>query len=70
MPEGLTLAELAQRWCLDFAAVTTIIPGATRIAQVEANVAVSALPSLSPSLHAELREFYTANVENAIRGPY
>lgn len=70
VPQGWSLAEVAQRWCLDFDAVTTIIPGATRIAQVEANVAVSALPSLTPALHATLREFYTANVESAIRGPY
>ena len=70
IPEGWSLAEAAQRWILDFDAVTTLIPGATRVAQVEANVAVSELPPLSPNQHAILRAFYAHNVEKHIRGPY
>ncbi|MES1261681.1 MAG: aldo/keto reductase, partial [Acidobacteriota bacterium] len=33
VPSGLTLAELALRWCLDFDAVSVIIPGAKNPAQ-------------------------------------
>lgn len=70
LPDGLSLADAAQRWILDFDAVTTVIPGATRPAQVEANVAVSALPPLSSELHAAFARFYTERVAAHIRGPY
>lgn len=70
VPDGWTLAQLAQRWILDFDAVTTVIPGATSLAQVESNVSVSALPPLPPALHAQLSAFYEAQVKEHIRGPY
>lgn len=70
LPDGLSLADAAQRWILDFDAVTTLIPGATLPSQVEANVAVSALPSLSSELHAAFTRFYTERVAAHIRGPY
>ena len=52
VPAGMTMAQFALRWCLDFDAVTTVIPGASRAEQARANAAVSALPPLSPELHA------------------
>ncbi|MBW3637615.1 MAG: aldo/keto reductase [Armatimonadetes bacterium] len=70
VPEGLTMAQMAQRWILDFPAVTTIIPGASKSAQVGANVSVSDLPPLSDELHAKLRDFYSSRVKEHIRGPY
>ncbi|MGC3990113.1 MAG: aldo/keto reductase [Chthoniobacteraceae bacterium] len=70
VPEGTSLAELAQRWILDFDAVTVVIPGASRPAQALANAAVSALPPLEPALHARLRDFYEQQVAACIRGPY
>ena len=70
VPPGLTLAQMALRWCLDFEAVTTIIPGAKSPDMAAANAAVSNLPPLPPELHARLSEFYTARVAAAIRGPY
>ncbi len=70
VPEGLTMAQMAQRWILDFPAVTTIIPGASKHAQVAANVSVSELPPLADELHAKLREFYESRVKEHIRGPY
>lgn len=51
VPEGTTLAQIAQRWCLDLNAVTAIVLSAKSPAMVEANAAVSALPPLSPALH-------------------
>lgn len=69
VPEGWTLAQLSQRWILDFDAVTTLIPGATRRDQVESNVSVSELPPLSESLHQQLSAFYHEHVESYIRGP-
>lgn len=70
VPEGMTMAQMALRWCLDFPAVTTIIPGAKNIGMARANAEVSALPSLPSDLHTQLARFYTEHVEDAIRGPY
>ena len=70
VPDGMTLAQMAQRWCLDFDAITTIIPGAKNAAMADANAAVSALPPLSPTLHEQLSRFYHEQVADYIRGPY
>mgnify|MGYP000898510711 CR=1 FL=1 len=70
VPEGMTMAEWAMRWILDFEAVTVVIPGATKVEQVSANAAVSNLLPLSHGLHEQLRAFYAVNVAEKIRGPY
>lgn len=70
VPTTMTMAQFAQRWILDFPAVTTIITGATRVSQVVANTAVSPLPPLSPELHQQLAAFYQTKVHDHIRGPY
>ena len=70
VPDGMTMAQMAQRWVLDFPAVTTVITGATRPEQVVANTAVSQLPPLSPELHQTLATFYQTHVTDHIRGPY
>lgn len=70
LPVGMTLAQLAQRWILDHPAVTTVITGASRPDQVNANAKVSALPPLSAALHEQLAVFYRQEVQAHIRGPY
>ncbi len=70
LPAGLTLAQMAQRWILDHPAVTTVITGASRPAQVADNASVSKLPPLPPELHQTLRAFYQREVHAHIRGPY
>lgn len=70
VPEGMTMAQMTQRWILDFEAVSVLIPGATTPAQTRENAAVSDLPPLSQELHAFLREFYHAKVHAHIRGAY
>lgn len=70
VPEGMTMAQLALRWIIDFEAISTVIPGATSHAQVESNVSVSDLPPLSKELHQKLREYYQSKVTSHIRGPY
>ena len=70
VPAGMTMAQFAQRWVLDFDAVSAIIPGATRPNQVLSNVSVSDLPPLSADLHNKLREIYKTAVKDHIRGPY
>ncbi|MGA2617802.1 MAG: aldo/keto reductase [Thermoguttaceae bacterium] len=70
VPPGMTMAQFALRWCLDFEAVTTLIPGAKRSEQIRDNAITSALPPLGPDLHQQLRQFYHDRVAAHIRGPY
>lgn len=69
-PEGMTMAQMALRWILDYDAVSIVIPGASRPAQVLDNAAISDMPPLSPELHRKLETFYTEKVAQHIRGPY
>lgn len=70
VPAGLTLADLALRWCLDFDAVSAIIPGAKNPEQARGNARAAGLAPLGAPLHARLGEFYTREVAAHIRGPY
>lgn len=70
VPEGISMAEMALRWCLDHEAVSVLIPGARNPAQVESNITASALPPLSPELHEQLRTIYREQVAEHIRGVY
>lgn len=70
VPPNMTMAQMALRWCLDFDAVTTVIPGAKRPDQARANAAASDLAPLSPILHNRLGRFYEAHVAAHIRGKY
>jgi aryl-alcohol dehydrogenase-like predicted oxidoreductase len=70
VPRGLTMAQMAQRWILDFDAVSVVIPGASRPDQARANADVSQLPPLDGQLHAALQKFYEREVAANIRGPY
>jgi len=70
VPAGMSLAQMAVRWILDFTAVSVIIPGATSPAQARTNAAAADLPPLSPELHQRLADYYQAQVHAAIRGPY
>ena len=70
VPAGMTLPELALRWCLDFDAVSVLIPGAKNPEQARANTRAAALPQLSAELHAKLAQFYERDVAAHIRGPY
>lgn len=70
VPESMTMAQFALRWCLDFDAVTTVIPGAKRPAHARDNAVASDLPPLARAIHAELLDFYDDEVSAHIRGPY
>jgi aryl-alcohol dehydrogenase-like predicted oxidoreductase len=70
VPAGMTMAQMALRWCLDFSAVTTVIPGAKSREMAAANAAVSELPPLPRDLHEALTRFYDGRVAEHIRGPY
>jgi aryl-alcohol dehydrogenase-like predicted oxidoreductase len=70
VPAGLTLAEFSLRWCLDFEAVSVLIPGARNAAQARGNARVSALAPLGADRHVKLASFYEREVAAHIRGPY
>lgn len=64
------MAEWAIRWILDHPEVTTVIPGASKISQVNSNVAASALEPLAPAVHVQLRKLYDEQIYGKIRGHY
>jgi len=70
VPAGLTMAEFALRWCLDFDAVSVLIPGAKNPDQARANVRPALLAGLGAQRHVELAAFYERQVTAHIRGPY
>ncbi len=70
VPDGMTPAQFALRWCLDFPAVTTVIPGAKRAEQARANAQASDLPPLCQALHGQLSRFYDDEVAHLVRGKY
>jgi len=63
-------SALALRWCLDFDAISVIIPGAKNPAYAQANARASSLPPLGAELHVKLAAFYEREVAAHIRGPY
>jgi aryl-alcohol dehydrogenase-like predicted oxidoreductase len=58
VPAGATFAQFALRWILQFDAVTCVIPGAKRPAQLDDNVAASNLPELPAATMNKAREVY------------
>jgi aryl-alcohol dehydrogenase-like predicted oxidoreductase len=70
VPANLSMAEMALRWCLDFDAVSVIIPGAKNPEQARANARAAAVPPLGAELHARLADFYAREVAAQIRGAY
>lgn len=70
VPAGLSMGDMALRWCLDFEAVSVVIPGARNPEQARANSRASALPRLGAALHGQLADFYEREIAQHIRGPY
>ncbi len=55
LPEGMTLPEMALRFCLSHPAVSTVIPGMRRRKHVEANMSVGDGKGLPPDLVEKLK---------------
>jgi aryl-alcohol dehydrogenase-like predicted oxidoreductase len=64
------MAQWAIRWILDHPEVTTVIPGASKVAQVSTNVAASGLHQLSKGVHTQLRTLYDHDIYGKIRGHF
>lgn len=67
LPHG-PMPQLALRWILDHPEVTTVIPGASSVSQVQSNVAAADLPALSSETHNNLRTLYNEKIRQRIRG--
>ena len=63
-------ASWAIRWILEHPEVTTVIPGATKVSQVESNVLASSLPHLSQDAISELKSLYNNEIQPLIRGRF
>jgi aryl-alcohol dehydrogenase-like predicted oxidoreductase len=68
LPPGMSLAHLALRWILDQPAVSTIIAGVTKPAQLKDNVDAARMDPLPESLHQKLKDFYVEKVRPQVRG--
>jgi aryl-alcohol dehydrogenase-like predicted oxidoreductase len=64
------MPQWAIRWILDHPEVTTVIPGASKVAQVNNNVEAAKLPHLSKETHQQLKELYDADIYDKIRGQF
>lgn len=64
------LAQWAIRWILDHPEVTTVIPGASKVSQVQSNMQAASLPSLSSEAKKQLRSLYDEKIKQGIRGHY
>lgn len=69
LPDG-NLAAQSIRWILDHPAITTVIPGASKVSQVENNVSASLLPPLDTETHTQLRKLFDREVRSIIKGHY
>ncbi|SEO60387.1 aldo/keto reductase [Mucilaginibacter sp. OK283] len=69
LPEG-NMPQWAIRWILDHPEVTTVIPGASKVSQVDSNVGASGLEPLPAHIHQQLRSLYNAEIIGKIRGHY
>jgi aryl-alcohol dehydrogenase-like predicted oxidoreductase len=56
VPEGMTMTEMALRFILNNAAVSTIIPGMRRLGHVKSNLAASDAGPLPAELHRKLKQ--------------
>jgi aryl-alcohol dehydrogenase-like predicted oxidoreductase len=69
LPDG-RMAQWALRWILDHPEVTTIIPGASKVAQVTGNMEAASMPPISADAHQQLRSLYDEKIRPQIRGHY
>ncbi|TWU00045.1 General stress protein 69 [Botrimarina colliarenosi] len=62
-PGETNLAQAALRWILDHPAVSTVIPGASRVEQIDSNLSASERAPLSEEQRAKIDAIYAARVK-------
>jgi aryl-alcohol dehydrogenase-like predicted oxidoreductase len=68
IPKGMPLSQFAIRWLLDQPAVSTVIAGVTKPAQLVDNVEATKRDPLDPDLVEELADWYERKVRPHVRG--
>lgn len=63
VPAGVSLAQFALRWILEFPAVTCAIPGAKRPAQLKDNIGASDLPPLAEAAKKKIGRIYDGQIK-------
>jgi aryl-alcohol dehydrogenase-like predicted oxidoreductase len=66
VPPGWSMAQFALRWCLMFDAVTCVIPGAKRPAQVEENCKAADAPAIDADAMRTLRVIYDTFIRDLV----
>ena len=66
VPPGVTMAQFALRWILEYEAVTVVIPGAKNVKQAQENAEAADVPALSPDTMAKIREIYDRYAKPAV----
>jgi aryl-alcohol dehydrogenase-like predicted oxidoreductase len=61
-PEGTSPAQLALRWVIDQAGVTSVIPGARTVAQARSNSAAADLPPLDEATRQAIGDLYDRRI--------
>lgn len=67
-PKGVPMSQFALRWLLEHEAVSTIIAGVTKPAQLRDNAEAAKRDPLEPALMEELRDWYERKVRPQVRG--
>ncbi len=65
-PRGESTAQLALRWVIDQAGVTTVIPGARNAEQARSNAAAASTSPLSSTVLAALAEVYDRHIRDHV----
>ena len=66
VPADATIAQFALRWILDFAEVSTVIPGARTPAQAKANALAAALRPLPAETTRAISELYRNRIAHRV----
>ena len=66
VPDDITPAQAALRWLVDQPGVTTVIPGASSVAQAQANAAVGSLPRMGDAYRCAVRRIYDSQIRHFV----
>jgi len=70
VPTAMSMAQMAQRWILDYPEISVVIPGARTADQAKENSSASALSRLPDPLHERLANYHRSRVLPHVRGAY
>ena len=63
VPPHTNLAALALRWILDFPQISCVIPGVSKLPQLESNLSAGSMPPLDSSLRSSLNKLYREEIK-------